>query len=86
MVPEPSNLPEPEDLPIPGAEHLVSEILTDQMIDFDESSTDVLVIFAMTGGDKKRVEVNEEYDGWGQETLSQSKGGRVAVVVGRLSD
>ena len=59
MVPEPSNLPEPEDLPIPGAEHLVSEILTDQMIDFDESSTDVLVIFAMTGGDKKRVEVNE---------------------------
>ena len=29
------------------------------MIDFDVSSTDVLEIFAVTGGDKKRVEVNE---------------------------
>ena len=29
------------------------------MIDFDESATDVLGIFTVTGGDKKRVEVNE---------------------------
>ena len=29
------------------------------MIDFDACSTDVLEIFAVKGGDKKRVEVNE---------------------------
>ena len=38
---------------------MVIEILTDQMIDFDGSSTDVLEIFAVTGGDKKRVEAND---------------------------
>ena len=38
---------------------LVIETLTDQMINFDESSPDVLDIFAVTGGDKKRVEVDE---------------------------
>ena len=59
IMPEPSVLPEPEDVPIPDADDLVIEILTDQMIDFDESSTDVLGIFAVTGGDKKRVEVSE---------------------------
>ena len=59
MVPEPSVLPEPEDIPIPDAHDLVIEILIDQMIDFGESSTDVLEVFAVTGGDKKRVEVNE---------------------------
>ena len=37
---------------------MVIEISTDQMIDFDGSSTDVLEIFAKTGGDKKRVEAN----------------------------
>ena len=58
MMPEPSVLPEPEDVPIPD-EDLVIEILADQMIDFDESSTDVLEIFAVPRGDKKRVEVNE---------------------------
>ena len=39
------------DVPIPDAD-------ADQMIDFDESSTDVLQIFAVTGGEKKRVEVD----------------------------
>ena len=29
------------------------------MIDFDESPTDVLETFAVTGGDKTRVEVDE---------------------------
>ena len=38
---------------------LVIDVLTDQMINFDESSTDALEIFAVTGGEKKRVEVNE---------------------------
>ena len=52
--PEPSVLSAPEDIPIPDADDLVN-----QMIDFDESSTDVLEIGAVTGGDKKRVEVNE---------------------------
>ena len=42
MVPEPSVLLEPEYVTIPGVDDLVIEILTDQMIDFDESSTDVL--------------------------------------------
>ena len=59
MVPEPSVLPEPEDVLIPDADDLVIEILTDQTIDIDDSSTDVLNIFAVTGGNKKRVEVNE---------------------------
>ena len=44
---------------IPDAGDLVIEILTDQMMDFDESWTDALEIFAVTGGDKKRAEVNE---------------------------
>ena len=57
MVPEPSVLPEPEDVPIPDTGGLVIDILTDQTIDFDESSTDVLKIFAVMGGDKQRVEI-----------------------------
>ena len=44
MVPEPSVLPEPEEVPIPDADDLVIEILIDQMVAFDESSTDVLEI------------------------------------------
>ena len=36
-----------------------SVVLEPEDIDVDESSTDVLEIFAVTGGDKKRVEVNE---------------------------
>ena len=59
MVREPSILPEPEDVPIRSVDDLVIENLTDQTIHFDESSTDVLEIFAVTGGDKKRVEDNE---------------------------
>ena len=82
MVPEPSVLLQPEDFPIPDADDMVIEISTDQMIDFDGSSTDVLEIFAVTGGDKKRVEAN---DGKRQETLSQSKGGGVAVLAGSQS-
>ena len=58
-VPEPRVLPEPEDVPIPDADDLVIGILTDQMINFDDSSTEVLEIFAVTSRDKKRVEVNE---------------------------
>ena len=49
MVPEPRVLPEPEGVPIPGADDLVIEILTDQMVDFDNASTDVLEIFAVSG-------------------------------------
>ena len=41
MVPEPNVLLEPEDVPIPGTDDLVNQILTDQMIDHDGSSTDV---------------------------------------------
>ena len=52
-------MPEPEDIPIQDADDLIIEVLTDQMINFDESSTDALEIFAVTGGEKKRVEVNE---------------------------
>ena len=59
MVPEPTVLLETGDVPIPDADDLVIEILTVQMIDFDESSTDVLGIFAVSDGDKKRVKVNE---------------------------
>ena len=59
MVPEPSVLLEPEDVPIPDADDQVIEIWADQMIDLDASSTDVLEIVAVTGGDKKRVEVDE---------------------------
>ena len=58
-MPEPSVLLEPEDVPVPDADDLVIEILTDQTIDFGESLTDVLEIFAVTGEDKKRVEVDE---------------------------
>ena len=36
MVPESSVLSEPEDGPIPDADDLVIEMLTDQMVDFDE--------------------------------------------------
>ena len=36
-----------------------SKLLTDQMIDLDESTTNVLEIFAVIGGDKKRVKVIE---------------------------
>ena len=57
MVPETSVLLEPEDVPIPDADDLVIEILTEQM---NESSKDVLEIFAAT--DKKRGEVNREED------------------------
>ena len=59
MVLEPSIVHEPEDIPIPDADDVVIEILTDQMIDLDESATDLLEIFAVTGGDKKRIEVIE---------------------------
>ena len=59
MVPEPRVVLDPEDNPIPDADDLVIEILTDQVIDFDESSTDALKIFVATGGDKKSVGVNE---------------------------
>ena len=59
MVPEPSVVPEPEDIPIPDAHDLVIKVLIDQMIDSDESSTEALEIFAATVGDQKRVEVNE---------------------------
>ena len=58
-MPEPSVVPEPEDIPIPDADDLVIKILIDQMIDSDGSSTDALEIFAATVGDQKRVEVNE---------------------------
>ena len=59
LVPEPSVLLEPEDIPIPDTDDLVIDILTDQMIDFDERSTDALELSAVTCGDKKRVEVDE---------------------------
>ena len=59
MVSEPSVQPGPEDVLTAGADDLVIDLLTDQMIDVAESSTDVLEIFAVTGGDKKRVEVDE---------------------------
>ena len=58
-MPEPSVLIQPKDFPIPDGDYMVIEILTDQMIDFDESSTDVLEIFVVIGGDKKRVEAND---------------------------
>ena len=58
MVPEPSDLPEPEDIPIPDADDLVNDILH-QMVDFDESLTDVLQIFAVTGVENKHVDVDE---------------------------
>ena len=45
MMPEPSVLLEPEDTSIPDADELVIEIFTDQMIDFDECSTDALENF-----------------------------------------
>ena len=41
MVAEPSVLPEKEDVPVPDADDLVIEILTEQVIDLNESSTDV---------------------------------------------
>ena len=84
VVPEQSMVPGPEVTPIPVSDDLVIEILIDQMIDFGESSTDVLEIFAVTGGDQKRDDVNERKM-TGGEDLSQSKGGRVAVVAGSQS-
>ena len=60
MVLGPSALPEREDIPTTVSDGLVIEILTDQMVDFDESSTDLLEIFTVTGGDKKRDDVNEK--------------------------
>ena len=59
MVLEPRTVFGPEGIPIPDAYDLVIEVLTDQMIDFDESAMDVLETCAVTGGDKTRVEVNE---------------------------
>ena len=59
VVPEPSTVPEPEDISIPDADDLIIEMFTDQMINFDESSTETLENFAVTGGKKKRVDVNE---------------------------
>ena len=59
MVPEPSTVPEPEDIPIQDADDSIIEMFTDQMINLDESSTETLENFAVTGGKKKRVEVNE---------------------------
>ena len=78
-MPEPSVLHEPEGL--------VIEILTDQMIDLNESSTDVLEIFAVMGGEQKGVEVHERKmtDEDRRLILSQSEGGRVAVVAGSQS-
>ena len=55
VVPEPSVLLEPEDIPIPDTDDLVIDILTDQMIDFDERSTGAPELSAVTCGDKKRV-------------------------------
>ena len=79
MVPEPSVLPEPEDVPIPDANDLVIEILKDQTIDFDESTTDVLEILAVTGGDKKRVKLTRgRYEDG--KLFSHSTRGRVAAV------
>ena len=68
MVPEPGVLREPKDIPIQDADDLVIDIVTDHMIAFDESSTDVLEIFGPGGwGDKKRVEVNERK--FGRQTV-----------------
>ena len=47
-MPKPSVLTEPEDDPIPVANDLDIEILTDQMIECGESSQDVLDISAVT--------------------------------------
>ena len=85
-MPEPSVVPEPEDIPIPDADDLVIKILIDQMIDSDESSTDALEIFAATVGDQKRVEVNERKMTDGDRKLfRRAKGGRVAAVAGSPS-
>ena len=86
MVPEPRVLTEPQDIPIPDAKDLVIELLTDQMLDFDESATDVLDIFAVTGRDKKRVEVNErKMTGEDRNFFRRAKGDRVAAVTGSQS-
>ena len=88
MVLEPCTVLEPEDIPIPDADDLVIEILTDQMIDLDESMSGTLLeIFAVTGGDKKRVEVmDEEDDGWRHETHGRrAKDDRDAVAAGAQS-
>ena len=53
MLPDPSVQLDSKDVPIPDADDLVIEILTDHVIDFDASSTDMLEIFAVTGGDKE---------------------------------
>ena len=58
-VPEPIFAPKLEDIRIPDVDDVVIDILTDQVIDFDERSTEALAIFVVTGGDKKSVEVNE---------------------------
>ena len=50
---------EPEDIPDPDTDDSVIEILTDQMIDFDENNKDALKNYAVTGGSKKRVDVND---------------------------
>ena len=59
MVSEQCMVLEPEDLPIPDADGLVIEVLTDQMIDFVENEKDALEIYAVVGGTNNRVEVNE---------------------------
>ena len=56
IVPEFSFLLESEDIPIPPMTW-TSKILIG--LDFDESSSDALEICSVTGGDNKRVEVNE---------------------------
>ena len=59
VKPESYDLVETEDVSIPDVDVLIIEILTDQMINFDESSTDILEIFHVTKGIKKRFEVKE---------------------------
>ena len=86
MMPEPSVPLEPEDIPIPDADDLVIEILTDEMFVFDESSAEPLEIFAVTGGEKKRVEVNEKkMTDRDRKLFRRAKVGRGAVVAGSPS-
>ena len=80
VVPEPSVLLEPEDIPIPDTDDLVIDILTGQMIDFDERSTDALELSAVTCGDKKRVEVDERKMTDGEQSWPDYK---VFVVVNK---
>ena len=87
MVLEQTSVHEPEDILIPDADDLVIEILTDQMIDLDESAANVLEIFAVTGGDKKRVKVMERKmtDGDKKLMVAERRSDRDAVAAGAQS-